>query len=78
MPPDLAEGLRPLVQARLAELAAAPARPGPTGQVATTADLADLPAASAVLQGSAVQAIRDISPDLLELVIGLLLTRLSE
>jgi hypothetical protein len=45
---------------------------------ALDADLADLPAASAVLQGSAVQAIRDISPDLLELVIGRLLARLSE
>lgn len=47
-------------------------------RAALAADLADLPAASAVLQGSAVQAIRDISPDLLELVIGLLLARLSE
>lgn len=41
-------------------------------------DLADLPAAAAVLQGSAVQPIRDISPDLLELVVGTLLSRLSE
>lgn len=45
---------------------------------ALAADLADLPAASAVLQGSAVRAIRDISPDLLELVIGRLLARLAE
>jgi hypothetical protein len=41
-------------------------------------DLADLPAASAVLQGSAVQAIRAVSADLLDLVVELLLTRLSE
>ena len=45
---------------------------------ALTADLADVPAAAAVLQGSAVQAIRDISPDLLELVIARLVVRLSE
>jgi hypothetical protein len=47
-------------------------------RAALAADLADVPAAAAVLQGSAVQAIRDISPDLLELVIGRLLDRLSE
>lgn len=47
-------------------------------RAALAADLADLPAASAVLQGSPVQAIREISPDLLELVVGRLLARLSE
>jgi hypothetical protein len=47
-------------------------------RAALAADLADLPAAAAVLQGSAVQAIRDISPDLLDLVTGRLLARLSE
>ncbi len=45
---------------------------------ALAADLADLPAAAAVLQGSAVQAIRDVPPDLLELVVGRLLARLAE
>lgn len=41
-------------------------------------DLADLPAAAAVLRGSAVQAIREVSPELLELVVGVLLSRLAE
>lgn len=45
---------------------------------AISEDLADLPAASAVLAGSPVQAIKDISPELLELVVGLLLVRLTE
>ncbi len=47
-------------------------------RTALAEDLADLPAAAAVLQGSPVQAIRDISPDLLELVVRTLLSRLAE
>lgn len=47
-------------------------------RAALSEDLADLPAAAAALQGSTVQAIRDISPDLLELVVTTLLSRLAE
>jgi len=47
-------------------------------RAALAEDLADLPAAAAVLRGSTVQAIRDISPDLLELVVSTLLSRLAE
>lgn len=47
-------------------------------RAALAEDLADLPAAAAVHRGSTVQAIRDISPDLLELVVSTLLSRLAE
>lgn len=47
-------------------------------RTALAQDLDDLPAAAAVLQGSTVQTIRDISPGLLDLVVGELLSRLTE
>jgi hypothetical protein len=46
-------------------------------RTALAEDLADIPAAAAVLQGSPVQAIKDIDANVLALVVDTLLTRLT-